>query len=90
MTDVRNPRMLMLMVGAAFAAGLGAIASLLFLHTILQSQPRTIAESAAYRLGETLTLADWGVVAACSLAPVAVVETVKFVASRQASSMTSI
>jgi len=59
MTDVRNPRMLMIMVSAAFLAGLAAIASLLFLHTILQSQPRTIAEPASERLGEALTLADW-------------------------------
>lgn len=59
MTDVRNPRMLIVMLSAALIAGLAAIASLLFLHNILQSQPRTIAPSASYRLGEALTLADW-------------------------------
>jgi len=33
-----------------------------------------------------LSLADWGLVAACSLAPVAVIEVVKFIAQRQAAS----
>jgi hypothetical protein len=41
-----------------------------FLQTVLHTAP--------------LTLADWGLVSVCSLAPVAVVETVKFVARRQA------
>ena len=59
MTDVRNPRMLMLMLSGALIVGIAAIVSLLFLHNILQSQPRTIATSASYRLGEALTLADW-------------------------------
>jgi Ca2+-transporting ATPase len=40
-----------------------------FLQTVLHTAP--------------LTLADWGLVAVCSLAPVAVVETVKFIARRQ-------
>jgi hypothetical protein len=59
MTDVKNPRLLLIVVGAAFAAAIAAIASLLFLHSVLKSQPRTIAPAAAFRLGETLALADW-------------------------------
>lgn len=59
MTEVKNPRLLIILVSLTFVTAFAAIASLLFLHHILQSQPRTVAPSAAYRLGETLTLADW-------------------------------
>lgn len=59
MTDVRNPKLLIAIASAVFAAALAAIVSLLFLHNILKSQPRTIAAAASYRLGEALSLADW-------------------------------